>query len=153
MSGPEFDHLDREIDVFCRYLIGQSPDEYVTSSYRRAHDAGALGLAEHGTCFDELLLRSARISPPFTRLADAYTSVYQGRRLRSKLVLSLGILENSPSHSASVHYPPGRSQSKFFVGACAMVFIYAAHVLAATLIFLPFRVACRLLGDDRLSSP
>ncbi len=151
MPKPDSDHLDREIHVFCRYLVGRSPDTYVTGRYRRAHDVGALCLGERGTRFDELLVRIARISPAFTRLADAYASVHQGRRLRCKLVLSLGILENSPSYFNDVNAPPRQSRATFLWGACAMGVIYAAHVLLASLAFLPLRAACRLLGNDRLN--
>ncbi len=152
MPKPDTDHFDREINVFCRYLIGRSPDEYVVSRYHRAHEMGALSLGERGSRFDELLLRIARISPAFTRMADAYASVCQEPRLRSKLVLLLAILETSPAHSEYINAPPRQSRLSFLVGACGMVIVYLANVLAAALVLLPLHVACRLRGNHRMSS-
>jgi hypothetical protein len=152
MPKPEINHLDSEIDVFCRYLIGRAPDEYVVSRYRRAHRAGALSLGKRGSRFEELQVRIARISPACTRIADAYASIFPGRRLRSKLVLSLAILENSPAHYECVSPPPRSSRVVFLAGACGTALVYGASALSAMVVFLPLRLAYGLFGSDRSSS-
>ena len=152
MATPETERLDREIDIFCRYLIGRPPDEFVSIRYRRAHEAGALHLGEPRSRMDRLMVRIACISPTLTRMADAYTSVCPGNVLRNKLVLSLGILENSPAHHKCFKTPPQSSRVAFLMRACGMAAVYVANVLAGMLVFLPLRLVLWLFESHRSSS-
>lgn len=93
-------HLNyrHECRLYCRYLIGETPNDYVVEKYALYHsrnDARAI-LAEDR--FDSLLLRFSRISPLTTGLVDAYISVFRKHSVvRKKLVLLLAILECTPS--------------------------------------------------------
>jgi hypothetical protein len=92
--------LDSECVVFSRYLIGQSPGEYVLSKYREFHQLSAAGKEMQARPFDRTLLAVARVHPAATRLADAYARIaLPAGLLRKKLVLTLAILESgAPSH-------------------------------------------------------
>src|SRR5262245_43793124 len=96
----DFTILDRECNVFCRYLIGQTPNDYVRKKYRDAHGSRSLVGGGCISPWDALLIRIARISPWSTRITDVYSRVFYGSSLiRKKLVLLLAILEScAPSH-------------------------------------------------------
>ena len=100
LTKPESDvaELETECRLYCRYLIGETPNDYVVEKYALYHsrnDARAT-LAEDR--FDSLLLRLSRISRLTTGLVDAYTSVFRKHSVvRKKLVLLLAILECTPS--------------------------------------------------------
>ena len=92
--------LNRECGVFCRYLIGQTPNDYVRKKYRDAHRGRPF---VSGDCFgpwDGFLVSIATIGPWSTRIVDVYSRVFRGSSLiRKKLVLLLAILEScEPSH-------------------------------------------------------
>jgi hypothetical protein len=103
--------LDRECEVFCGYLIGHKPREYVLSKYREFHDLPSAAGQLRGGAFDRTLLTVARRHPAAARLADAYARVaLPAGPLRKKLVLLLAILEScAPTHRhvAAVDGAPG----------------------------------------------
>ena len=96
----DFKILDRECSIFCRYLIGQAPNDYVSKRYRDAHrsypftNSGSSGLSE------DLLMKIARTSPWCARIIDIYSRFFQPFSvIRKKLVLLLAILEScAPTH-------------------------------------------------------
>lgn len=89
--------LDRECAVFCRYLIGQEPNEYVRRKYRAAHQTGVL----RDQAEDMFLVKVAGIGPWSTKLIDVYARCFRPFSLvRKKLVLLLAILEScAPTHA------------------------------------------------------
>ena len=89
--------LPRECEVFCRYLGGSAPTDYVARKYL----AGCAGMPAGGARVDRLidrwLLTVAHSGTPGARLADSYARVLRPHGpLRHRLVLMLAILENSP---------------------------------------------------------
>ena len=94
------DALDRESLVFCRYLVGEKPNDYIQMKYREAHCNRSLAYMDESTPSDGLLVRIAAISPLTTRIIDSYTRlVHPVSLIRKKLVLLLAILESSaPTH-------------------------------------------------------
>ena len=146
---PDRDVLDQEIDVFCRYLLRKDPDQYVRTCYRKAHDLNVVGSANDSSRFERLIVRIARTAPWWTRLADAHTRVFGGDLLRKKMVLALGILENSPQFHLAVDSLIYPSRLRFLVAACGAAAFFAMAVVAGMLFFLPLRLACALLGEDR----
>lgn len=95
-----FKALDRECSVFCRYLIGQAPNDYVRKKYRDANLSHPFAIGNPSPSSDDFLVIIARISPWATRMIDVYSLFFQRSSLvRKKLVLLLAILESaSPSH-------------------------------------------------------
>jgi hypothetical protein len=99
-TAVDFKALDRECSVFCRYLIGQAPNDYVKKKYREAHRSRSFARHNPSIPSDDFLVKIARISPWSTRFIDVYSSFFQRTSLvRKKLVLLLAILESAePSH-------------------------------------------------------
>ncbi len=92
--------LDRECSVFCRYLLGQEPNEYVKKKYREAHQSRSFNRGEHSDPGDGFLVKIARINPWSAKIIDAYSRVFRPySTIRKKLVLLLAILEScAPTH-------------------------------------------------------
>ena len=92
--------LDRECRVFCRYLIGQEPNEYVKQKYRAAHQTNSVP-ADAGNQADVFLVKVAAIGSWSAKIIDAYTRVFRPfSTVRKKLVVLLAILEScSPTHA------------------------------------------------------
>ena len=89
------DSLDRECDVFARYLTGVPAGDYLRTKYREAHGGGGPGAGVVGPAtgsFDSALVGFARSGTFATRLADAHARLFaNGGLLRRKLVLMRGL--------------------------------------------------------------
>ena len=89
--------LERECDVFCRYLTGSVPTDYVVRKYLAGHAAMPAAGARAERLVDRWLLVVAHTGSPGARLADSYARILRPHGpLRHRLVLLLAILENSP---------------------------------------------------------
>ena len=135
--------LDRECAVFCRYLIGQEPNEYVKKKYRAAHQLGSL--QSGGQCrADAFLVKVASIGPWSTKIIDAYTRIFRPfSTVRKKLVLLLAILENcAPTHAYLDSVDSGSIPLLLlrFVNRCV---IFALVVVVGVLIILPAELMLR----------
>lgn len=135
--------LDRECAVFCRYLIGQEPNEYVKEKYRAAHQAGPLRHA--GECRSEaFLVKVAGIGSWSTKIIDAYTRVFRPfSMVRKKLVLLLAILEScAPTHAYldAVDADPVPLLVLRFVNRCV---IFALAVMVGVLFVFPAELMLR----------
>ena len=91
--------LDRECSIFCRYLIGQEPNDYVRRKYRDGHRSLSWSRCATNSS-DDLLVSIARIGTPASFVIDAYARIFRPASLvRKKLILLLAILEScAPSH-------------------------------------------------------
>ena len=127
--------MERECRVYARYLTGQDADMYLAGKYAECHAAGRI--AEPGAPFDRFLVNVSVTSPLWTRLADAYASRFRkDSALRKKLVLTLALLECSPS---TFEYLDGVSSAPLL----RMAFDglrFAAALPLAILLFLPVHV-------------
>lgn len=128
--------LDEECRVFCRYLLGEAPTPYVLSKYRAAHEAHRL--EDTASPFDFLLIRVARRSPWWARLADTYAALcYNDGVLRKKLVLLLAILESSPPTNASIDAGASFTKGRYYALLVAKGAGFALRLLLAVVVFLP----------------
>ena len=134
--------------MFCRYLVGRKPDAYVRSCYCKAHDLGVVDSAGAGR-WDRLVVRIAGTSTWMTRLADAHTRAFGGSLMRKKLVLMLAIVENSPGFHHVIDAVTYRTRFGFLVAAGCTTLISAVALATGTLLFLPMRLACAFLRDNR----
>ena len=92
------DNITQECLVFCRYLSGVSPDNYILKKY---HDANKINgedisvIRKH--ILKSILITLARIHPLFTQIVDTYAVfLFKNAIIRKKLVLLLAILESCP---------------------------------------------------------
>lgn len=149
MSPTRERRLDRECEVFVRYLTGRAPDGLVREGYRAAHRAGVVELPRACTSFDRVLVRLACLGPVATRAADSHARVFRpGGLLRRKLVLVLALLESGPAQREVDTVQPGSRLGLFarmaWMGAC-----FALVVLVTGLVLLPVRLACLALPGAR----
>lgn len=136
--------LDRECAVFCRYLIGQEPNEYVKKKYSAAHQARSLRNGGGECRADAFLVKVASIGPGSTKIIDAYTRIFHPvSTVRKKLVLLLAILEScAPTHIYVDSVDAGPTPLLFlrFVNRCA---IFALVVMVGVLLILPAELILR----------
>ena len=93
--------INRECDVFSRYLISQPPTDYILRQYEMAVVSRNLANDAEFSAFDRRTLRLARRNVFFTRLADAYCALFHRHgALRRKLILLLAILEHTAPTAA-----------------------------------------------------
>lgn len=139
------DALERECDVFCRYIGGIPASDYLRARYRATHERGAVEPPGGASRYDRALVRIARTSPFVARLVDAHARIFAGGGLlRRKLVLVLTLLEvREPRHVDTLTC---RSRAGFFALAACLGVGFALALLFSTLLLLPVRLACAVRG-------
>jgi NADH dehydrogenase len=142
--------LDRESVVFCRYLTGAAPTDYVRDRYADAHDKSTPLRDHRFDVFDRVLVKLASCGPVFTRLADAYSRFLKPRAvIRKKLVLLLAILEcSSPAHEV-FDEPTTASPAAFWLALAMRGCGMTAVLLLAIFLLAPLHLACTLLSLAR----
>jgi hypothetical protein len=135
--------LARECSVFCRYLSGEEPSDYVRAKYRAAHEAGAVEPADGATSFDRALVAIARGGPWLTRAMDSYARVFANAGLlRRKLVLVLALLETKSPSDRAVDSPTSSSKLAFFASIAWLGLAFALTVAVTAIALLPVRLVC-----------
>ena len=144
------DTLGRECEAFARYLTGRPPGDFVERKYRAAHAGGVIERSGVDTTFDRALVSIARQGPFLARLADAHARVFaSGGLLRRKLVAVLALLEVSAPER--VDEPSLRTGLGFVARAAWLGLVFAFLLAVSTLLLVPVRLACALLGGGRAS--
>ena len=140
--------LERECSVFCRYLCGEEPGDYVRAKYIAAHEVGAVELPNAVTRFDRALVAIARGGPVLARAMDSYSRVFaNGGLLRRKLVLVLALLETKAPTDGAVDAPNSGSNLAFFAHIAWIGVAFALTVIVTTIALLPVRILCALVGN------
>ena len=136
--------LERECDVFARYLTGRPAEPYVGRKYREAF-AGTRQ-ARLAVCgrFDRLLLTLSGIHPLLTRVADIYSRFFSsGSVVRRRLVMLLALLESDAVSIERLDFPTCGGLAGFVLGMGVRGLVSLLLLLPALLILLPLQV---LLG-------
>ena len=137
------DRLARECSVFCRYLCGAEPSDYVRAKYRAAHEVGAVEPAGGATSFDRALVAIARGGTWSTRAMDSYSRVFaNGGLLRRKLVLVLALLETKSPTDSAVDAPTSSSKFAFLASIAWLGLTFALTVAVTAIALLPVRLWC-----------
>lgn len=141
------DVLERECEVFCRYLSGAAPSEYVRAQYAAAHAVGVIDPEGGSTRFERSVVALARSGPFVTRLLDSYSRVFaNGALLRRKLVLLLAVLEVRSPHAEAIDTPTGSSSFPMLLVMAWLGLRFALSVVVGALALLPVRVWCAVRG-------
>lgn len=132
--------LRRECEVFCRYLIGRAPSDYILEKYTGAHARAAE--YSYASAFDTALLNFAVRGPAFARVADSYACLFaRYSALRRKLILLFSILESaSPQHGFS-EAVDGSAQPVLFLKIAFRGALFALRLALACVLFVPMRIA------------
>ncbi len=134
--------LERECEVFARYLSGSPPSDYVLAQYRAAHAAGVVDPPGGATRFDEFVVRQARRGAWLARALDAHARVFaNGSLLRRKLVLLLALLEVRSPHAEALDTPTGASRALMLLTMAWLGVRFAFSVALVAVLLIPARVA------------
>jgi len=139
--------LARECSVFCRYLCGSEPSDYVLGQYRAAHAVGAVERPATSR-FDRAVVGIARRAPWLTRAMDAHSRVLaNGGLLRRKLVLLLALLETKSPPAEELDAPTPGSTAGMLLRMAWLALVFAFIVVASAIALLPVRLACAIGGS------
>jgi hypothetical protein len=131
--------LQRECDVFTRFIARAAAPPYVVSKYIEAHRASDAFLPVNR--FDAWLVAVASRSPRLTRLADGYARVFEPRgALRKKLVLLLALLESSAPLHRVIDRAPAWPPAIVMLQLAAIGLGGALATMAGTVMFTVIRV-------------
>lgn len=133
--------LDPEIEceVFCQYLIGQSPSEYVVEQYCAALETERFQQLRN-SAFDFVLGRFAIRKPFLTGLADAYCRFLRPKAaLRRKLVLMLAILE-STNTSEKIDQADGGGLFCFLSQSAIATLGFIGRFVGGVVLFAPLQI-------------
>jgi len=140
MTPTDTARLQRECEVFCRYLIRRAPSAYILEKYCEAH-ARASEYSSAGA-FDDALLNFAARGPAFARFADSYACLFaRYSAFRRKLILLFSILESSAAQHGFSDAVDGSSQPILFLKIVSRGVLYALRLVLACLLFIPMRLA------------
>jgi hypothetical protein len=139
--------LERECDVFVRYLSGTAPSNYVRERYLAAHAAGVVEPRGGATGFERWVVRRASSATWLVRALDAHQRVFaNGSLLRRKLVLLLALLEVRAPHAEALDTPTGSSRAAMLFVLAWLGVRFALTVALTTLVLAPFQLAFKLGG-------
>jgi len=146
--------LERECRAYARYLVGQTPSEYVVGKYVDFHGqskaapglTGPTGRAH----FDEFLVGVSARGPLWARMADAYASqLRKDSAVRKKLIVALALLECTPPSSEFLD----RVDAGGPLGAVARLAVggmrYALALVISVAVFTPVRLAMAVRPGSR----
>lgn len=147
------DELDRECDVFCRYLTGHAPSAYVRAKYHSFHSSPAAVTLEPGP-LDRFLVACARSRPAGARLADCYSSAARpAGLLRKKLILLVAILESVDPDDLGIEEPSSPPGWRVWFKLAASLAAGATMLVIALAVFGPMHLAAMVtFRPDRVAS-
>jgi hypothetical protein len=139
--------LAAEFRLFARHLTRAGGTPYQQAKYVEAHQK--LGL-HSGSRFDRWMLAVARSGPGGVLLADAYTGLLARKSLlRSKLVLTLALLECAPPSFAELDRPDRGGVWLALLATALGGFEFAFAFLLGVLIFAPAQLWFAATGPER----
>jgi len=138
--------LERECRTYARYLIGQTPSEYVVGKYVDFHgqSKAAAGLAGPAGLdrFDQFLVGVSARGPLWAQLADAYASqLRKDSAVRKKLIVTLALLECTPPSSEVLDRVDAGGPLGAVVRLALGGMLYALTLVVSVAIFTPVRLA------------
>ena len=139
--------LGAECSVFCAYLVGREPSEYIRGRYREAHHITKLVHQDPSNSFDCFIIRFGQRGIISTRMADVYTRWFFRRSaIRSKLLLLMAILECSKSTYSLFEANKSHSKVLFFFGLMLQGIRWLLYIIAS-FVFFSFSYLVVRCGD------
>ena len=140
MTPTDTARLQRECEVFCRYLIRRAPSSYILEKYCQAHER--CDAYSSAAAFDGALLSFAARGPSFARFADSYACLFaRYSAFRRKLILLFSILESAAAQHGFSDAVDGSPQPILFLKIASRGVLYALRLVLASLLFIPMRLA------------
>ncbi|MEP6572349.1 MAG: hypothetical protein ABJD11_06620 [Gemmatimonadota bacterium] len=142
---PPTEQLQRECEVFTRYLSGRPATEYVIGKYERGHRRIPYLQARGVAPVDRYLLIIARSGTYGARLADAYARFFRPTGpVRQKLALMLAILENSPTYHEWFNSAESPGKVRVSLGLIASGLAFMVLLAGGIVIVGPVHLAANL---------
>jgi len=130
--------IDREVDVFSRYLVNEAPTDYIRKQYSVAVVARRLVNDDELSTFDRATLNLARRHVSFTRFTDAYCTIFHRHGvMRRKLTLLLAILEHTAPIATQFDRPKVRGPVSAVANLLVQGATFSLSLIAGTLLLLP----------------
>jgi hypothetical protein len=131
-----------ECRVFTRYLVRQTPNNYVLEKYSECHEKVNFKPADF---FDSLLLKLAARRSFFTRMTDAYSRFFRSNSIvRKKLAYLIAILEVTPPYFRFYDSADGMGTLGFLVKVGFKGIGMAFHLLISFIFLFPLQVVSTL---------
>ena len=138
--------LERECRIFTKYLISQSPNDYVIDKYYEANIKSAELSHAPADRFQRILLSIAVKSFFMTSFVDSYASIFLKDSLfRKKLILLLAILENSPPFYAKFDYPDSSNSFHIFLTFGLHGIWLAFSLILSIILFTPLYFVLKIV--------
>ena len=139
--------LEAEFRTFARHLARAGGTPYQQAKYVEAHSR--LGM-EPAAGFDRFLLGVARIGSVGIWLADAYTGLLARKSIvRSKLVLTLALLECAPPSFVELDAPTGGGVWLALSATALRGFEFVLAFLLSVPVFGPAQLGFAATGSRR----
>lgn len=147
MTPAEASQLEAEFRTFARHLARSGGTPYQQAKYVEAHRKLKI---EPAAGFDRFLLGVARLGAGGVWLVDAYTGFLARKSsVRSKLVLTLALLECAPPSFAELDAPSGRGVWSALFATALRGFEFVLAFLLSVLVFVPVRLWFAVTGSGR----
>ena len=142
------DESDAECRAFTRYLVGASPTEYITSSYRRLLPSSAIPHETSVVLIERYRLAAGRVGSLPLRMADGYARFFRPRSLlRRRLILLLAIVENCGPHERLLNSGAEGSLLSVGLGLAVTGVASGLCLVAGVLVFGPLDLVSRAIGS------
>jgi NADH dehydrogenase len=130
--------LEEECRIFCRYLIGQQADSYVTEKYVDVHRKIALKASNK---FDRILAKLGAKNRILTRMCDSYSRFfYPMSLLRKKLAYLLAILETASPYAQTIDRSDNRGKFLLILIMGFKGMAFAFFLLSSFALLFPLQV-------------
>jgi nucleoside-diphosphate-sugar epimerase len=130
--------IDRECDIFTRYLVSQPPTQYIQDQYKMALRAFNLAGDAEFAPFDRRTLNFARRNVYFARVADGHCAIFHRRGvLRRKLILLIAILEHAQPTATLFDRPKTRGSAGIIVNLLIQGISFSLSILVGIFLLLP----------------
>jgi hypothetical protein len=136
--------IERECDIFARYLTGRPAGNYVRRKYLEAFSPALQVPLQDCGRFDRLLLALAGTHPLLTRAVDLHSRIFfPASVVRRRLVMLLALMESDAATIARLDVPDCGGITGFVLGMGGRSLVSLALFLLSLPILLPLQL---LLG-------
>ena len=132
--------MEKECQVFTRYLVRVHPERYILGKYAQARAPGGILSAEPANALDRILLKIAVTHPVLTHITDIYSRFfYPSSSVRRRLVFLLALLESWGPTSSRLQAPGRGGKAGFYPGMLVLSLYLSVMLVLTAVLFLPFR--------------
>jgi NADH dehydrogenase len=149
----DFSMIDRECEIFSRYLIAQRPTDYIHRKYGAAIIARGIADDCALSAFDRQTLDLARQNVFLTRLTDAYCAMFHRTGvLRRKLTLLLAIVEHTTPTATRFDGVESRSFVSVIIRLVVACITFGLALIGGLFLLLPYKLVLRKRANRSITA-